>query len=238
MTVHPAEFAAFMVRAGVLQFGAFTTKSGRNSPFFINTGNYRSAAQISTLGSYYAAAIHRHFGDEVTLLFGPAYKGIPLVVATAAALYTEYGVDVSYAFNRKEAKDHGEKGTIIGKQPAATDRIVIVEDVITAGTSVREVMPLLTADTAAQVRGVVVSVDRQEATDEGESALQSLSRGYGMRCVALSTIDEIVEALHNKEIDGRVVIDDTLYQAILHYRKTYGVNTDETSGRKSPGAVS
>ncbi len=229
MHAEKTTFIEFMVRAGVLQFGEFVTKSGRSTPFFINTGNYRSAEQISKLGEYYAGAIRAHFVDTATLLFGPAYKGIPLVVSTCCALYSGYGTDCSFAFNRKEAKDHGEGGTIIGKTPGNDDSVIIVEDVITAGTSIREVIPLIRAHSQARIAGLVVSVDRQEKTAHGESALQALAREFGIRCVALVTIDEIVSHLYNRAVDGSVVIDDEIKRRIDRYRETYGVSFNEKS---------
>jgi len=156
------EFITFMVRAGVLTFGDFVTKSGRKTPYFINTGNYKTGAQAAQLGDYYAACIQEHLPDGVDCLFGPAYKGIPLAVAAASSLYRNYGRDLPYCFNRKEAKDHGEGGSMVGYKPQDEDRVVIVEDVVTAGTAVRESLALFQALGDLKVTALIVSVDRME----------------------------------------------------------------------------
>ena len=155
-------FITFMVRSGVLTFGDFTTKSGRRTPYFINTGNYKTGAQASQLGDYYAACIQEHFPDGVDCLFGPAYKGIPLAVAAASSLYRNYGRDLPYCFNRKEAKDHGEGGVMVGYKPQDGDRVAIVEDVVTAGTAVRESIALFQQVADVSIRALFVSVDRME----------------------------------------------------------------------------
>ena len=154
------EFITFMVRAGVLTFGDFTTKSGRRTPYFINTGNYKTGAQAAKLGDYYAACIQQNLPDGVDCLFGPAYKGIPLAVSAAASLYRNYGRDLPYCFNRKEAKDHGEGGVMVGCKPQDGDRVVIVEDVVTAGTAVRESIELFQHVADVKMRALIVSVDR------------------------------------------------------------------------------
>jgi orotate phosphoribosyltransferase len=185
-------FIQFMLDAEVLRFGSFTTKSGRQSPYFINTGNYRTGGQIAALGKFYAALIRGLCGDDFTALFGPAYKGIPLVTAAAAALAQEYGIDKPYFFNRKEVKDHGEGGSIIGYHPQNGDRIILVEDVITAGTAIREVMPLLAAFGRVRVTDMFISVDRCEyGSTPGQTAVMEVAREFGVKVHALVTVADI-----------------------------------------------
>ena len=160
------EFICFMVRSGVLTFGDFVTKSGRKTPYFINTGNYRTGAQAARLGEYYAACIQENMPDGIDALFGPAYKGIPLAVSAAASLYRQYGRDLPYCFNRKEAKDHGEGGSMVGYQPKDGDRIAIVEDVVTAGTAVRESIELFRSVARVEMCALFVSVERDELVEE------------------------------------------------------------------------
>ena len=223
MEQYKQDFITFMVKSKVLTFGDFTTKSGRKTPYFINTGNYQTGSQMAKLGEFYAQAILAKLGKDFNVLFGPAYKGIPLAVSTAVALSRTFGHDVSVCFNRKEAKDHGEGGTIIGHKPAAGDNIVIVDDVITAGTSVRESAAVLSAFAGAALRGLVVSVDRMEKGRSGASALFEAAGGLGMAAAAIVTIEEIVAFLHHRELDKKVVIDDAMKARIDAYRAEYGV---------------
>lgn len=227
MEQYKKEFIEFMVRSGVLTFGDFITKSGRSTPYFINTGNYRTGSQIGRLGEFYAAAISKQLGRDFDVLYGPAYKGIPLVVSTAAALAARYGHDVAYCFNRKEAKDHGEGGLFVGHTPAAGDRIVIVEDVVTSGISVRESMMLLTKTATKTgsnngVRGLVVSVNRMERGTGGTNALAELADEFKISAFAIVTIDEVTSFLHNRPIDGKVVLTDPLMKKISAYRREFG----------------
>jgi orotate phosphoribosyltransferase len=222
MEQYKKDFIEFMVRSGVLTFGEFITKSGRSTPFFINTGNYRTGSQIGRLGDFYAAAISKQLGRDFDVLYGPAYKGIPLVVSTAAALAARYGHDVAYCFNRKEAKDHGEGGLFVGHKPAAGDRIVIVEDVVTSGISVRESMMLLTKTAASSVRGLVVSVNRMERGTGGTNAFAELAEEFKISAFAIVTIDEVTSFLHNRPIDGNVVLTDPLMKKIAAYRREFG----------------
>lgn len=216
------EFIEFMVRSGVLTFGDFTTKSGRKTPFFINTGNYKTGAQIAKLGEYYAECLKENLGEGFDVLYGPAYKGIPLAVTTAAALYNRHGIDKNFCFNRKEAKDHGEGGTLIGYKPKDGDRIVIVEDVITAGTSVRESIPLLKSIAQVDIRALVVSVDRMERGAGEKTALHEVHDEFGIQAFAIVTLKEVIEHLHNRPIDGKVVLDDAVLARILDYIREYG----------------
>jgi orotate phosphoribosyltransferase len=226
MEPYKQDFIEFMVRSQVLTFGDFTTKSGRRTPYFINTGNYRTGRQIGLLGEFYARALHASLANGFNVLFGPAYKGIPLAITTAVALDRLFHHDVLVCYNRKEAKDHGEGGSLIGHKPAAGDRIVIIDDVITAGTSVRESVALLSAAQSAggiTFAALAVSVDRKEKGASGVSALDDVSQAFGMKACAIVTIEDIVTFLHNREIDGRVVLDDGTFGRIEKYRKEYGV---------------
>ncbi|MBW3659856.1 MAG: orotate phosphoribosyltransferase [Actinobacteria bacterium] len=222
MQRYQREFVDFMVEADVLTFGDFVTKSGRPTPYFINAGRYRTGAQIGRLGRFYAQAIVDAFGD-VDVLFGPAYKGIPLVVTTSMALAGEHGRDTAFCFNRKEAKDHGEGGVLVGHPLQDGDRVVIVEDVTTAGTSIRETVPILRAAADIELVGLVVSVDRQERGSGGVvSALREVGDEFGMATTAIVTIDEIVAHLRDREVGGRRVLGDDDLERIATYRAEYG----------------
>lgn len=216
------EFITFMVRAGVLTFGDFTTKSGRRTPYFINTGNYKTGAQAAKLGDYYAACIQQNLPDGVDCLFGPAYKGIPLAVSAAASLYRNYGRDLPYCFNRKEAKDHGEGGVMVGCKPQDGDRVVIVEDVVTAGTAVRESIELFQHVADVKMRALIVSVDRMERGTRACSTLDELREDYGIQVYPIVTIRDVMECLHNKPVDGKVYIDDAMLERMEEYLATYG----------------
>ena len=215
------EFIEFMVRSDVLTFGEFTTKSGRQTPFFINTGRYRNGEQLARLGEFYAAAIDETWPTDVDVLFGPAYKGIPLV-ATAAIALAARGRDVGYLFNRKETKDHGEGGVLVGALPDDGAKVLIVEDVTTAGTSIRQTVPVLRAHAEVEVVGLIVSADRQERGTAELSGLAQVGMDFAMTTRAIVTLDDIVEHLHGREVDGRVVLDDATLERILAYRKVYG----------------
>lgn len=217
------EFITFMVRSGVLTFGDFTTKSGRKTPYFINTGNYKTGAQAAQLGDYYAACIQEHAPQGVDCLFGPAYKGIPLAVAAAASLYRTYDRDLPYCFNRKEAKDHGEGGNLVGYKPQAGDQIAIVEDVVTAGTAVRESLEIFSAMGGnLEVKYLFVSVDRMERGTRDCSTLDELRQDYGITVCPIVTVREIIAFLHNRELDGTVYIDDAMKGRMEAYLAEYG----------------
>ena len=223
MELYKQQFIEFMVQCQVLTFGDFTTKSGRKTPFFINTGKYKTGSQMERLGHYYAAAIAARFGSSCNVLFGPAYKGIPLVVAAGISLAREFNQDVAYCYNRKEAKDHGEGGVLVGHKLVAGDTVVMLDDVVTAGTSVRETLPLLTAVAGVTVKGLVVSVDRMERGTGEKSALQEIRATFGIDAFAIVTLDEVVEHLHGRAVDGTITIDDAMKQRIDDYRAQYGV---------------
>ncbi|MCI8454750.1 MAG: orotate phosphoribosyltransferase [Lachnospiraceae bacterium] len=222
MERYKQEFIEFMVDCGVLRFGDFVTKSGRKTPFFVNTGFYRNGAQLRRLGEYYARAIHDAFGTEFDVLFGPAYKGIPLSVAASMALSEHFDAEIRYCSNRKEIKDHGDKGILLGSPIADGDKIVIIEDVTTAGTSIEETMPILKAQGNVDVVGLVVSVDRMERGEGEKSALAQIQEKYRMKATAIVTMKEVVEHLYNRPYNGKIIIDDTLKSAIDAYYEQYG----------------
>ena len=224
MEQYKKEFIEFMVDCGVLRFGDFTTKSGRKTPFFINTGFYRTGAQLRKLGEYYAKAINDKFGMDFDVLFGPAYKGIPLSVATTIAISEFYDKDIKYCSNRKEVKDHGDTGILLGSPLTDGDKVIIIEDVTTAGTSIGETMPILAAQAKVEVKGLVVSVDRMERGQGSKSALTEIQENYNITTTAIVTMDEVVEHLYNKPYNGKIVIDDILKNAIEAYYDQYGVS--------------
>ncbi|HEX2679199.1 MAG TPA: orotate phosphoribosyltransferase [Polyangiales bacterium] len=222
MQDYKRELIEFMVRCDVLTFGDFTAKSGRKTPYFVNTGRYRTGAQLSQLARFYAAAITREMGREFDVLFGPAYKGIPLAAATAVALAEQHGHDVGFCFNRKEAKDHGEGGVLVGHPLRDGDRVLIIEDVTTAGSSIRETVPILRAAANVKLAGLVVSVDRMEKGTGEKNALAEIRDTYGMKTFSIVNIEEIVEHLSAHEVDGKRVLTPELLTRLAAYRKQYG----------------
>lgn len=222
MEQYKQEFIEFMVDCQVLKFGDFVTKSGRNTPFFINTGFYRTGAQLKRLGEYYAKAINDKFGLDFDVLFGPAYKGIPLSVTTSVAINSLYDKDVKYCSNRKEIKDHGDKGILLGSPISDGDKVVIIEDVTTAGTSIQETLPIIKAQGDVNPIGLVVSVDRMERGQGTKSALTEIEENFNLKTTAIVTMAEVVEHLYNKEYKGRVIIDDEIMAAINKYYEQYG----------------
>lgn len=223
MEQYKKEFIEFMVDCNVLKFGDFTTKSGRKTPFFVNTGFYRTGAQLRKLGEFYARAIHDAFGTDFDILFGPAYKGIPLSVAASMAMSELYDREIGYCANRKEVKDHGDTGILLGSPIKDKDKVVIIEDVTTAGTSVGETMPIIKAQGDVDVLGIVVSVDRMERGTGEKSALSEIQEKYNIKTTAIVTMEEVVEHLYNKSYNGNVIINDELKKAIDAYYDTYGV---------------
>lgn len=222
MEEYKKEFIEFMIDSEVLKFGDFVTKSGRKTPFFVNTGFYRTGTQLRRLGEYYAKAIQSDFGLDFDVLFGPAYKGIPLSVATAMAISEFYDEDIKYCSNRKEIKDHGDKGILLGSPIKDHDKIVIIEDVTTAGTSIEETMPILKAQGDVDVIGLVVSVDRMERGKGTQSALKEMEEKYGFKTTSIVTMADVVEHLYNRPYKGKVIIDDGLKAAIDAYYEQYG----------------
>lgn len=222
MEQYKKEFIEFMIDCNVLKFGDFVTKSGRKTPFFVNTGFYRTGSELKRLGEYYAAAINSEFGMDFDLLFGPAYKGIPLTVAATMAIADLYDEDIRYCSNRKEVKDHGDKGILLGSPIEDGDKVVIIEDVTTAGTSIEETLPIIKAQGNVDVVGLVVSVDRMERGQGTKSALKEIEEKYGFQTTAIVTMEEVVEHLYNKPYKGNIIIDDTLKSAIDAYYEQYG----------------
>lgn len=223
MDQYKEEFIEFMIDCNVLKFGEFTLKSGRKSPFFMNAGAYVTGAQLKKLGEYYAKAIYEHYGADFDVLFGPAYKGIPLSVATTIAFSELYGKEIRYCSNRKEIKDHGDTGILLGSKIQDGDKVVIIEDVTTSGKSIEETFPIIQAQGDVEIVGLMVSLNRCERGKGEKSALEEIKDLYGFDANAIVTMKEVVEHLYNKEYKGKVVIDDTLKAAIDAYYDIYGV---------------
>ena len=223
MEAYKQEFIEFMVESDVLKFGDFTLKSGRKSPFFMNAGAYVTGEQLMRLGEYYARAIHDNFGLDFDVVFGPAYKGIPLSVVTAIAMHKLYGKEVRYCSDRKEVKDHGDTGILLGSKLKDGDRVVMIEDVTTSGKSMEETVPKVRGAANVEIVGLMVSLNRMEVGKGGEKcALDEIKDLYGFDTAAIVTMEEVVECLYNKECNGKVVIDDTLKAAIDAYYEQYG----------------
>lgn len=222
MEAYKQEFINFMVDSDVLKFGEFTLKSGRKSPFFMNAGAYVTGTQLRKLGEYYAKAIHDNYGLDFDVLFGPAYKGIPLSVATTMAISELYGKDIRYCSNRKEVKDHGDTGILLGSKIKDGDRVVIIEDVTTSGKSIEETFPIIQAQGDVEIKGLMVSLNRMERGKGEKSALEEIQEKYGFPANAIVSMAEVVEHLYNRECGGKVVIDDTIKAAIDAYYEQYG----------------
>ena len=223
MESYKQEFIDFMVEANVLKFGDFTLKSGRKSPFFMNAGAYVTGYQLKKLGEYYAKAIHDAYGDDWDILFGPAYKGIPLSVATTIAYSELYGKEVKYSSNRKEVKDHGDVGILLGSMMQDGDRVVIIEDVTTSGKSIEETYPIIKAQADVEVVGLMVSLNRMEkGLNTDKTALDEIAETYNIKTGAIVSMAEVCEYLYNREVNGRVVIDDEIKKAIDAYYEQYG----------------
>lgn len=222
MEQYKQEFIEFMVDSQVLKFGEFTLKSGRKSPFFMNAGGYVTGAQLKRLGEYYARAIHENYGDDFDVLFGPAYKGIPLSVATTIAYSELYGKEIRYCSNRKEEKDHGDTGILLGSKLKDGDRIVIIEDVTTSGKSIEETFPIIKAQADVTVKGLIVSLNRMERGKGDKSALEEIKELYGFETGAIVSMAEVVEYLYRKEYHGKVYIDDAMKALIDAYYEQYG----------------
>ena len=225
MEQYKSEFIQFMVDSKVLKFGEFTLKSGRKSPFFMNAGGYVTGSQLKKLGEYYAKAIHDKYGDDFDVLFGPAYKGIPLAVVTAMAFSELYGKEVRYCSDRKEEKDHGaDKGSFLGSKLQDGDRVIMIEDVTTSGKSMEETVPKVRGAANVEIKGLMVSLNRMEVGKGGEKcALDEVKDLYGFETAAIVSMDEVAECLYNKPVNGEVLIDDTLKAAIDAYYEQYGV---------------
>lgn len=222
MEQYKQEFIEFMVESEVLKFGDFTLKSGRKSPFYMNAGSYVTGTQLRKLGEYYAKAIHDNFGLDFEVLFGPAYKGIPLSVATTMAFSELYGKDIRYCSNRKEEKDHGDAGILLGGPIKDGDRVVIIEDVTTSGKSIEETFPIIKAQGAVEIKGLMVSLNRMEKGKGEKSALAEIKEKYGFETAAIVSMSDVVEHLYKKECQGKVLIHDDTKAAIDQYYAQYG----------------
>ena len=223
MEQYKEEFIGFMVDSGVLRFGDFTLKSGRKSPFFMNAGGYVTGTQLMKLGEYYAKAIHDNYGTDFDVLFGPAYKGIPLSVATTIAFAKLYGKDIRYCSNRKEIKDHGDTGILLGSPIKDGDKVVMIEDVTTSGKSIEETFPIIMEQGKVEILGLMVSLNRMEKGKGDKSALVEIKEKYGFNANAIVSMAEVVEYLYNRPYKGKVVIDDEIKSRIDAYYETYGV---------------
>lgn len=226
MDSYKEEFIQFMIDSEVLKFGSFTLKSGRQSPFFMNAGAYVTGYQLKRLGEFYARAIHETYGDDFDVLFGPAYKGIPISVVTAVAYHDLYGKEVRYCSDRKEAKDHGaDKGGFIGSSLKDGDRVIMIEDVTTSGKSMEETVPKVRGAADVNIIGLMVSLDRQEkGMDSDRSALSEISERYGFRTAAICKMSEVTEALYNRSYNGKIYIDDEIKDQIDNYYEQYGAS--------------
>lgn len=224
MERYKQEFIEFMIECDVLKFGDFTLKSGRKSPFFMNAGAYVTGSQLMRLGEYYAKAIHDAYGDDFDVLFGPAYKGIPLAVITTIAYSKLYGKEIRYCSNRKEVKDHGDTGILLGSKLKNGDKVVVIEDVTTSGKSMEETIPIVRAQADVEIKGLMVSLNRMEKGKGEKSALQEIKELYGFETGAIVSMADVVEYLYNREIGGRVLIDDAMKSRIDDYYRQYGVN--------------
>lgn len=218
------EFIELLVQAEALKFGTFTLKSGRIAPYFLNVGSFYTGERLHALGRFYATAM-AHSGLEFDVIFGPAYKGIPLSVVTTSVLFSEFQKNISYCFNRKEAKDHGaDQGSVlVGAPLTAATRVVLIDDVITAGTAIRESLDILKAQGGPTVEGIFIALNRMEKNNDGKNALLEIEETLGVKVYSIVTLDDVIEALHNKEVGGKIYIDDAQLEIITNYRKQYGI---------------
>ena len=223
MEQYKEEFIEFMLESKALKFGDFTLKSGRKSPFFMNAGAYVTGSQLKRLGEYYAKAIHDNFGDDFDVLFGPAYKGIPLSVATCIAYSELYGKEIRYCSNRKEVKDHGDVGILLGDKIKDGDKVVIIEDVTTSGKSMDETLPIVKAAADVKLVGLMVSLNRCERGKGDKGALDEIRENYGLETAAIVSMKEVIEYLNGREVNGQVFIDDEMRAKLDAYYAEYGV---------------
>jgi orotate phosphoribosyltransferase len=223
MMNYKEEFIAFLVECNALKFGEFELKSGRIAPYFINTGMFDTGAKIQKLGTYYAKAVNAHFKEEFDGIYGPAYKGIPLCITAACAL-ADMGIDKGYVFNRKEAKTYADKSAVVGMPLSSDTRLILVDDVITSGKAIRESLEVLKGCNDPQVCGIIISVNRQEKGKTDKNALAEVADTLGIPIFAIVTIREIVDFLHNREVAGKIVLDDPMKAKIETYLETYGAD--------------
>ena len=221
MEKYKSDFIQFLVECDALKFGEFTLKSGRVAPYFINTGMFDTGEKIARLGTYYAQAVTAHFGDDFDGIYGPAYKGIPLCIATAMGLAAK-GVDKGYLFNRKEAKTYADKSTLVGMNLTTATRLILVDDVITSGKAIRESIEVLKNNSNPKIKGIVISVNRQEKGKGKQNALAEVADILGIPVFAIVTLEEIKTFLHNRVVDEKIVINDFMLAKINAYLQTYG----------------
>lgn len=222
MQDYKRDFIELLVKAQALKFGEFTLKSGRIAPYFLNAGSFYTGELITKLAQAYAQN-YLNSGLEAEVIYGPAYKGIPLCVSTVSVLHSQFSKNLAYSFNRKEVKEYGMKDNLIGAPLSEDTKVVMIDDVITAGTAIRETMDFLKANGNPKVLGVLISIDRMEKNNEGVSAIKSVEEEFGFKVFPIVTLDEVIEALYNKEVDGKVYIDDKMMEVIKNYRTQYGV---------------
>lgn len=223
MKEYKKQFIKLLVESGAVQFGEFVAKSGRKTPYFINTGKLMYGSQLDIVGHIYAKTYMENGGRSDRILYGPAYKGISLISVTSAALFSDYGINLPICFNRKEKKDHGEGGVFVGKIPEENDKVVIIEDVITAGTSIRESMDLLKTIPNINVEAIIIAVDRMEKGIGENSTLDELEQEFGVKVYPIVSINEIVSYLYNNIVNGKKYINEELYIQIMDYQEKYGV---------------
>lgn len=222
MKQYKQDFIELLVRADALKFGQFTLKSGRIAPYFLNAGSFFTGEYISDLAKAYAEAL-LDSGFEADVVYGPAYKGIPLAVSCVMSLKQDFDRDFSYCFNRKVAKDYGQKDRLIGAPLDENTKIVLIDDVITAGTAIRESLELLKENGNPKVNGILISLNRMEKNNDGVNAIKALEDEFGIKVFPIVTLDDVIESLHNKEVNGKVYIDDEMMKVIEDYRAEYGV---------------
>ena len=223
MQDYQREFVEFLVRTGALRFGEFTLKSGRVSPYFFNAGEFNKGADVEKLGYFYACAVQES-GAPSSIIFGPAYKGVTLCIATAIALRQHFDVDAYYCFDRKEIKEHGEGGWLVGKAPEADDQVVMVDDVITDGATKITMIRRIKEATSAAVTGLIIALDRREQNAEGGNSITSLESTTGVAVHAIITIQDILEHLPNRPIDGKVALDSETHKKIQEYLSEHGID--------------
>ncbi|MFH1284241.1 MAG: orotate phosphoribosyltransferase [Candidatus Peregrinibacteria bacterium] len=222
MKQYKKDFIELLVEAEALKFGEFTLKSGRIAPYFLNAGSFYTGEFVTRLGKAYAEAF-LDSGLEVDVIFGPAYKGIPLSVVTTSILYSQFQKNISYCFNRKTAKEYGQKDNLIGAPLSGDKKVLLIDDVITAGTAIRESMEILRENGNSEVLGVLISLDRMEKNNEGVNALKAIEEDFGIKVVSIVNLDDVIDALYGNDVGGKVYIDDDMMEKIKKYRAEYGI---------------
>lgn len=222
MEQYKIDFIKFLVQADALKFGTFALKSGRVAPYFLNVGSFHTGEQIYSLAKFYAEALINS-GVKIDVIFGPAYKGIPLATVTTSVLFSQFGKNLAYCFNRKEAKDHGEKNILVGSVLNENTKVMLIDDVITAGTAIRETIQILKLNGNPTIQGTIIALNRMEKNNDGENAVAKLEQELGAKVYSIVNLDEVIEVLYNTEVDGKVYIDDEKMTTIKKYRTQYGI---------------